>query len=97
MTTPRSSRARQPRLASPRIVNMEPESLSMSRRGSGRWRSSSGSGLSMLQFEGSADNENCRREKKWEGGQRTVDGGDRDVCDTLSTSDLVDPSYRESS
>jgi len=40
------------------VVNIVPESLSTSRRGSGRWRSSSGSGLSMLQPEGSADREN---------------------------------------
>jgi hypothetical protein len=45
----------------------------------------------------SPDSENYGGGGKWEGGQRTVDGGDRDVCDTLLTSDLVDPSYRESS
>ena len=61
----------QPRLANPRIVNIEPESLSTSRRGSGRWRSSSASGLSMLQLEGSADNENCERRKKVGGRQHT--------------------------
>ena len=58
---PRRRRATQPRLTSPRSVNIVPESLRTSRRGSGRWRSSSGSGLSMFQLEGSADNENYGR------------------------------------
>jgi len=58
VTMPSRRRLIQPRLASPRNVNIVPESLSTSRRGSGRWRSSSGSGLSILQSEGSADNEN---------------------------------------
>jgi len=85
----------QPRLTSPRSVNTAPESLSTSRRGSGRWRSSSASGLSMFQLAGSADSENY-------GGKLGVvrarlDGGSRWVRRTLSTSDLVDPSYRESS
>ena len=85
----------QPRLMSPRSVNIVPESLSTSRRGSGRWRSSSASGLSMFQLEGSADNENCGEEL---GVVRAgVDGGGQRVRGTLSTSDLVDPSYRESS
>ena len=67
---PTRMKARQPRLAIPRSVNMEPESLRMSRRGSGRWRSSSASGLSMFQFEGSADNENWERRKGMCHGQR---------------------------
>ena len=87
----------QPRLTSPRSVNIEPESLSTSRRGSGRWRSSSGSGLSMLQLEGSADNENCSRRRNIGRRQRAVSAVAVKECPTLSTSDLVDPSYRESS
>jgi hypothetical protein len=64
VTRPMRRNARQPRFASPRSVNIEPESLRISRRGSGRWRSSSASGLSMLQFEGSADNENWKRKAR---------------------------------
>ena len=70
VTMPKRRSARQPRLASPRNVNIEPESLRISRRGSGRWRSSSASGLSTLQFEGSADSENWERGKKMNGRQR---------------------------
>ena len=51
-------------VASPRDVNIGPGLLSTSRRKSGRWRSSSSSGLSMLQFEGSANNENRRKEER---------------------------------
>lgn len=82
VTMPRRMKARQPRLAIPRSVNMEPESLSISRRGSGRWRSSSGSGLSILQFEGSADNENCERRKEGNGRPSAwmVDGSACEEC-----------------
>lgn len=58
VTMPRRRRTIHPRLVNPRSVNIDPESLSTSRRGSGRWRSSSGSGLSTFQLAGSADNEN---------------------------------------
>ena len=84
----------QPRFTSPRSVKTAPESLSTSRRGSGRWSSSSGSGLSTFQLEGSAESENCRN---WALSGRGLDGGGHGVCRTLSTSDLVEPSYRESS
>lgn len=74
VTMPRRRRARQPRLMRPRRVNIVPESLRISRRGSGLWRSSSGSGLSILQFEGSADRENYGRKKRV--GHRQRLGGD---------------------
>ena len=72
VTMSRRGRGGQPRLASPRKVNIVPESLSTSRRGSGRWRSPSASGLSMLQFEESADSGNCGRRKKIGRRQREV-------------------------
>jgi len=82
VTIPSRRRARQPRLASPRSVNMVPESLRISRRGSGLWRSSSGSGLSMFQCEGSADNENYRKEVAAvsAGARRWWRGGDAVPC-----------------
>jgi len=95
VTRPTRMRRTQPRLMSPRSVNIVPESLSTSRRGSGRWRSSSGSGLSMFQFEGSADSENCG--EKLGVVRAELDGGGHGERRTLSTSDLVEPSYRESS
>ena len=61
VTKPKRRSARQQRLVNPRSVDVESESLRISRRGSGWWRSSSAPGLSTLQFEGSADHENWER------------------------------------
>ena len=43
-------------------MDVESELSRISRRGSGRWRPSSASGLSTLQYEGSGDHENWGRE-----------------------------------